>query len=456
MNMKKTIAAISAAAVAVSAMATTVNAAFDRQELTFNLCEKGMEDVMGTATFTAVFNDGSETTDYFVFNPAAGVGSGWGEVSFENISWTVTSTDAEGRVQTVVINKNSGAIAAAMDGNTSTPGIDLSSVRTWAAGTDVTVSVTVEHNAWNNFNTTGGQNATITGTSDVKTGTALTSFTNFSQKLSGDVYPMLTTLNGIEHDELTHDLIEYLECADLNGDWAPSPYTNVRAVLNDAAVNYDNISVTFYTAANKVNGDGKYDDNGSIDCRSFGQQVYNTYAGNTGYINYNWTGFNLFNGALVVNKYLTMSLADVNSFTYSADSMTFSWNTVMETNSGAAINPYATYVQSIDFITSTNWYWDHVTFVLENAEGEDVNVGEGIDGETDTLEDDDDDIDLGDDDDDIDLGEDDDDDIDVDVEIDLPTEDEPVANVETGNASVALAVIPVALAAAAIIAKKRG
>ena len=309
------------------------------------------------------------------------------------------------------------------------------------------------------------------------------------------------------------DIINYLENRHLTGgsDYdSTHGYRNVKAVLNDAVENYDGVTFTFNTAAAGVkyvivdDATGAYQNNGiNVVAGPFGndwqgsglaqaqselynfragawttgvadnyniQAVYssdwdaiNTYTAfgehtydwnyapeGTGFTGYDWGGTNLFAGALIVNERITMSLSNTEYFDWTKTSVSFDWEAIMD--NAATTNNYATYIQTLKLATSNMWFWDSMDVVLTVGEADDVSADAGVTSDDDVLDDDDDDIVA--DDDDEPVADDDDDEP-------APVVDEPVAapvvsNPPTGNASVALAVIPVALAAAAIVAKKRG
>lgn len=322
--------------------------------------------------------------------------------------------------------------------------------------------------------------------------------------------PLMTGLS----DNL--NIIAYLENANVNGD--SKGYKNVGAVLNDAIENYDGVTFTFNTAtanvawgvadigvkgASKYNpkfvwttndgkqkdrtnaaneysaqiektdkwgdkyNDWKYDRDqyilmgyyptneweGVDTYTAFGEHTYDWYYApeGTGFTGYDWGGTNLFAGALVINENYTMSLSNTEYFDWTKTSLSFDWEAIMD--NAATTNNYATYIHSIKLATSQYWFWDSMDVVLTVGEADDVSADAGVTADDATLDDDDDDITA--DDDDVEPADDDDDDEPA------PVVDEPVAapvatNPPTGNAPVALAVIPVALAAAAIVAKKRG
>jgi len=314
------------------------------------------------------------------------------------------------------------------------------------------------------------------------------------------------------------NIIEYLEKAHVNGD--DKGYANVGAVINDAIENYETVTFTFNTASANVAwgvahigadgskkfnptivyapNDGKqksrtdvaaefgqlvdktdkwgetyqdwkydrddyiimgyYPDNdweGVDTYKAFGDHTYDWYYSpeGTGMLGMDWAGQDLFAGALIVNEKQTMSLGNTEYFDWNKTSISFDWDAIMD--GAATTNNYATYVHSLKLATSQYWFWDSMNLVLTAGESDDVSADAGVEADDETLDDDDDEIIDGDDDDDEPVVDDED-------EEPAPVVDEEpapapvVTNPPTGNASVALAVIPVALAAAAIVAKKRG
>lgn len=253
---------------------------------------------------------------------------------------------------------------------------------------------------------------------------------------------------------------DYFKGKGLSGNYGA--YQNVAAVLNDAVENYEGVTFKFNTATQGIlEKDGVYSgDSWKEDYTekymAFGQHLYNNYYSpeGSGFLGYDWAGQNLFAGALVVNERLTMSLADTDYFDWTGTSISFDWDAIMD--GAATTNNYATYIHTLALATSTTWYWDSLDVILTAGEADDVSADAGAEVDDATLDGDDDgEVIDGDDDDDV-APADDDDDVDM-----APADEEPapapvVTNPSTGNASVALAVIPVALAAAAIVAKKRG
>ena len=86
--------------------------------------------------------------------------------------------------------------------------------------------------------------------------------------------------------------------------------------------------------------------------------------------------------------------------------------------------------------TSNTWYWDNLTVVLTAAAADDATSDAGVEADDEELAEEEVEEEV----------------VEEVVEEEVEVE---VSNPTTGNASVALAVIPVALAAAAVVAKKR-
>ncbi len=316
--------------------------------------------------------------------------------------------------------------------------------------------------------------------------------------------PFKTTLNGTSQ---TGEVVNYLEIGAIGlreaveaGAGDKKNYVNVRAVLNDVIRTNEDVVFEFKTATSNVitakyvadntnkgnwsNIDPKwvdyYVDNlpgveswmGDSQYKSFNQHTFNLFGDeSTGFIYTTdsgfWTGNNLFQGALIVNNTWSMQLSDIQAFDYGKDTVSFSWN---EVTGGANVNEYAKMLTTMQLATSTDWYWDSLTVKgVAAVDAGDAGSGEGVGADEGTMGDEldeggDDVIDEGGDDivdeggdDVIDEGGDDIDDGDDVVDtVDVPADTQDDTNPGTGNAPVALAVIPVALAAAAVVAKKRG
>ena len=241
-------------------------------------------------------------------------------------------------------------------------------------------------------------------------------------------------------------------------------YGNVTAVINDAVQNYD-VEFVFNTTQQRIRvSDGKvvpsWDNSGTEVYKQFGQNLYPLY----GYLNtpdyvsygteltdyagiFGWSGTNLFSGALVVNGYFTMGLNATENFDWLGTSLSFSWDDILDAAANANIsNPYALYIQSLSLVTSTTWFWDSMDVVLTEKSADDASADAGIGSDDETVPE-------------FEEEEEEEEEANEPEEEEKEPEDtanEVVSNPVTGNASVALAVIPVALAAAAVVAKKRG
>ena len=263
-----------------------------------------------------------------------------------------------------------------------------------------------------------------------------------------------------------NDVISALQSRKAGGNY----YTKPVAVLNDAIANHDNVVFTFtsyngYVGTEKshvvnqwVNVDQGYSyETSSYDWHNptFGQHLYTNLSDAYSLFDSNeydqygsyssaW-GINLFTGAVVVNSGLTMQLSDTDTFNWGSNTLSFDWFDI--TDEGK-ITDAKTFLTSMLLYTPTDWYWDTLTVVVSDDEDEAIDAGEGLDGEGDTIDDE----------------EPADEEIVEEPEVEeteapAETEAAPVETAPspaTGNAPVALAVIPVALAAAAVVAKKRG
>ncbi|MCM1577712.1 MAG: hypothetical protein NC078_02780 [Ruminococcus sp.] len=288
-----------------------------------------------------------------------------------------------------------------------------------------------------------------------------------------DIYPLKSSLTE------PADVTAALQARKAGGKY----YTNPVAVLNDAIANNENVVFTFksyngYVATAKsvmFGGDwitphkaygwqvNKYDWYNP----TFGQHLYNTNTyGSYPYSEINSNEFdmygsysaawaqNLFTGAITVNSGLTMQLSDTDKFNWGSDTLSFDWFTI--TDEGK-VTEAKTFLTKMLLYTPIDWYWDTLTVTVGNLEEDDVVPGAGADGDGDEIVDEGDEIV-------IDPVEDDTPEVietapavvETEAPVTEPTPVAPVSSPKTGNAPVALAVIPVALAAAAVVAKKRG
>ncbi len=568
MNMKKTIAAVAAGAMAVSAMATSVSA-LENKTMTYNLVAHGMNANKGSVTV-----EGSTVTDALESVDDISVGMYIpGDYKVKEVEITATKIDEKtGASQgtPITFKGQDDKTKDYYDANVAAGGFMTIPVGTAGKALETRcaykfrVVAKVEHS-----------NTTLSGANDgikgkAKVGFATPAVKNTAYKDGDDGYgndkltkeDLNAAFSGSNTEVSTYgftasgavyrayekpfktsttnnvNIIGYLE--DTTGlkayEWllqdptnTPTGnglnYNNVRAVINDAIANYETVEFTFNTAAkgikwtvddvaqvwctlgspeaalnhfNNLDGSavhewgnhgykksdgsavttddiiGIYSDAADADTSytSFANQLYNGWANTnaTSFGNPSWGGYyngeggtfygydfmqtNLFGAALIVNEGVTMSLADTDFFDYGTTSITFDWDAIYA-NGNTTPNAFATYVQTLKLMTSVDWYWDSMSVTVTLGEAEDAAAGAGAEG---------DEAELGDDegsDEDISLDETEDK---APAEDEEPAEDEapadetpaPVQNPGTGNAPIALAVIPVALAAAAVVAKKRG
>lgn len=560
MNMKKTIAAIAAGAVAVSAMATTVSA-LDDQTLSYNLVSEVKSS--STATITATFSELTLVAGEYVYVDVIGLGDKF-NVYNSTVSISGSYLDGNGAIKPIVNTVYTGRAATWVDGysiegstcwaDSSGNAIDNAG-NTWdskylkipvvtagagtnkslVASTAAELKVTVKYTEMGNASGKGdvaaallngeigvrlatgasGDDALILalGSGNVTAEKVFGSLPGVTPTVAATVTGWISGVSGLAQgsedaalkqapfmtDSRTSavslggwfqnpDIIQHLENSPVNSaafstskDYYKNhgysgnygSYTNVGAVLNDAIENYD-VTFVFHTAAQNVKieyaADGtvdvweytsdaakaKYVDNGKakeiVDCTKFGQSLYPLYNWEgSGFLGGGWNGQNLFAGALVVNGGMTMGLSETEAFDFTETTLSFDWDTIVENSISS--NPVTTYIRTLGLATSTTWFWDKMDVVCaarveDTAEsGEGAEVGDDVIGGDDEI-DGGDEIDLG--------GEDGGDEIDT-TEVpetkEVPEVSQPA---KTGNASVALAVIPVALAAAAVVAKKRG
>jgi hypothetical protein len=499
MNMKKTIAAVAACAVAVSAMATTVSA--EEGTINYNLVKTTYTTSAGTVKYratisadTGVKGNGALVINFDASNTSNITSSTLGG----NISWTVTGyTMDANKVKTDTFSyvnyvpsaftwqANSSSLVT-YNWGTDTQFIvplDTTGINNSAEYLYATVEITVGHQdtSWgysdlSKATLSYGYNASSTAASAADATTTLISaasdFTTASSAVDAK-YPLKTVYNTTSATAAgaqgTVDIISYLGDASNNLVSNGLSYANVIPVLNDIIATHDDVTFTFNTATSAVKAD-KYSTDSDADSQytAFGQHLYNLYGDETtGYIyssSYDFNGFNLFSGALIVNGAYSMQLSDTTVFDYGATSLSFNWDDV---TSNGNVNSYVTYLQKLQLATSTTWYWDSLDVTYADAEADDIGAGEGAEADEDEIDEDEDVDVVADEDEDVDVDEDEDvaadldeededEDVDVEEEEAPATEEVAASNPSTGNAPIALAVIPVALAAAAVVAKKRG
>ena len=285
-------------------------------------------------------------------------------------------------------------------------------------------------------------------------------------------YPFKSTLYPKEGE---NNVIAALTAPKKSGSY----YTAPIAVINDVIANNEDVIFTFVTYNGYVvNGRG-YDTKQDIYTwynPTFSQHLYSSYYspfGVTAYDNYGsyssaW-GINLFSGGLVVNSEVTMQLNETDAFTWGDNTLTFKWSNI---TSDEKISNAKGYLSSMLLYTPVEWYWESLVISVDNTEElveEDVAAGAGLEEESEIIIDEDStyeeiitpiDDELP-----IEIIEEDipedietiDETIEEEIETDIIIEEilPEAESPKTGNPSIALALIPIACAATAIIAKQK-
>ena len=301
------------------------------------------------------------------------------------------------------------------------------------------------------------------------------------------IYPFKSTLypEGQENN-----VIAALVSLKKNGNY----YTNPTAIINDIIANNKDVIFTFVTYNGYIVDGRGYDakpNSYSWYNPSFNQHLYNSYYSPFGvipYDNYNYYsptwGVNLFSGGLVVNREVTMQLNETDAFTWGNNTLTFKWSDI---TSDEKVSNAKGYLYSMLLYTPVDWYWDSLIISTDNTEEiiyEDVTAGAGLEEEAEIIIDEETEIIIDEDssyeeiitpiDDElpIEVIEENDeivtDAIEETTEILTSTEETtpeittiteeiiPISeSPKTGNPSIALALIPIACAATAIIANKK-
>ena len=164
---------------------------------------------------------------------------------------------------------------------------------------------------------------------------------------------------------------------------------------------------------------------------------------------------NLFTGGLVINSNWTMQLSDTDAFEWGDQTLTFYWNSIKENK----VTNATQFIQTMLLYTPQTWFWDKMDVAVGAAVVEPVAAGAGTEDDGEDVEEvveeeviEEEIIEEEPVEEEVE---------EIEEEVEEPIEEEveeiveDVASPVTGNASVALAVIPVALAAAAVVAKKR-
>ena len=279
--------------------------------------------------------------------------------------------------------------------------------------------------------------------------------------------------------------------------------TSPLSVLNDAIANDLDVQFTFTSAAGnivtaatharqkwtKFGESLSYDPGSAWSKSAFGQHLYSNKYSN---VSAPWNGAsftpaytynasdatsdmygsyssawaqNLISAGLVVNSELTMQLNDTKKLVWNENQLTFNWFDVTDETKITRANQILT---TMLLYTPVDWYWDSLDVtVIEPEEEEDVNAGEGIEEDGEVLDEEIEEEEVEEE--EVEEEEEDWEEEEVEEETEPEIEEveveeteaevvevAPVASPKTGNSPIALAVIPVALAAAAVVAKKRG
>jgi hypothetical protein len=200
-----------------------------------------------------------------------------------------------------------------------------------------------------------------------------------------------------------------------------------------------------------------------------------TAIGNYGSYNYGGWNTNLFNGGLVINSNWTMQINDTKHFDWGNNSIIFFW-----TDLTAEVKTHATnFLVSMQLYTPNDWYWDTLNVGVGASAAENVfqgATGEGLDNDAEEVLEEEEIVeeepieeeeyfeDFEEEEPEEEYYEEEFEDFEDYEEEEEEYEEEPeevevevkeVPSPKTGNSPIALAVIPVALAAAAIVAKKK-
>jgi len=474
MNLKKITAALAAAAMAVSAMATVVAAEFTPQTLTYSLVSKqeGSKPVGGSATIYAVVPDGTV-----------------GELVIGEITRYVGSTDfdRETALDVKYVTKGTNPRSNRLLDITISGGLYVLSLDAGDSLAAVEFKIEVE---FENFTSEAMLKGYLdaTGITDDIVNYVVEDFKEAGTEEFDINFPLATNREGVlgfgwGYGDGTNDAWAVLVndyalnlgslkggafgngVVGLNGSSVLTDgqtrgkgenYTRPMAVINDGLQNYPVMTITFNTAKNEVcevcgayqnaecDEDGQGDHNDYTDeYLAFSWHLYANRSGDDGVrFGYNaYEAHNFMNSAIVINNSYTLSFHDVNSVTYNATSVTFDISGMRTlgghvASEGTTLAAVQQYLWQLDLATSTLWFWDSMDVTVG---GEDAQVDADIAADDDVIDLDDSVIVL------------DDDDV-----ITLDDEDVVVVDtVPTGNASAALAIVPVALAAAAIMIKRR-
>jgi hypothetical protein len=123
---------------------------------------------------------------------------------------------------------------------------------------------------------------------------------------------------------------------------------NPVAEINDIIAKSDDVAFTFVSYNNPENSNAA---------------IYSAV---------NYLNMDLFTGSLIVNGNYTLSLHDIDAFSWKENKLTFYWSEI--TNN--SMSPFKNYFTSMTLYTTVDWYWD--SLIIETIElNEDVSAGCG-------------------------------------------------------------------------------
>ena len=247
---------------------------------------------------------------------------------------------------------------------------------------------------------------------------------------------------GVKSGIVVHDGVVKTASGDV-GAWKPDALRQIR----DAIANNSGVTLTFTAKDN------------------FDDAAFRAWAKSVGGANLNWTatngvwdtdsvkdsydawGVSMFTGAIVLNRDFSKQFSTSGLVDWGTNTITFDWDELTE----GRFYDASVVLHSLELLSTQNveWVTCTVTVPEQEAASDNADSSQGKTEDPDEIETTP---------------------VETEVITEAPVETEapateapaettavaPVENIPTGNAPVALAVIPVALAAAAVIAKKRG
>lgn len=456
MNMKKIIGVLVAAVLGISAMMLPTYAE-ETNTITYNLVSTTYTTAPGTVTYTAsLFADADVANQNGVIqiylktpatvDPASAKWTVTGYTfntrnhwfNYQNLidgtrlnelgasTWVSTDKDTGSLIQIPLNKTGINTIDAERlyidvkvtcnHYNTTDKHADVNAAIAYNYNTTMTVDTnndTIADAYANNVYADGAWNATAVALETIKT-----EYTKASTVVDKR-FPFATNIDMLGGT----NILAYLENDKNNLIGNGESYNYVIRTINDILQNYNDVTFTFKTATEDIVYEDKvgyyYKKDADDTYLVFDQHLYDT----TAPYFYDWNKYNLFSGALVVNENLTMTLNDIDAFEVGGNSISFTWDDIVN---GTNINDYATFLANMQLKTSALWFWDTLEITYTNTCEDDVSSAAGAVVEEEVIEEE------------------------PVVEEEIPVEENP----KTGNTPIAFGVVPVALAAAAIIAKK--